>query len=74
MATFFDMGGFAPEERRAVLRQELTSTIRLTQGVGAAAASLHVPLSGDTFSHFFRLPDDAEDETKVARFAYVSPG
>jgi serine phosphatase RsbU (regulator of sigma subunit) len=38
------------------------------------AASTYVPLGGDRFSHFFRLPDEAEDETRVAWFAYVSPG
>jgi predicted permease len=74
VATFFDMGGFAPPEQRAAFREELTSTIRSTPGVVAVAASMHVPLGGDRTSHFFRLPDDAGAETRVARFAYVSPG
>jgi predicted permease len=74
VASFFDMGGFAPPDRRAAFHQELTSSIRSTPGVAAVAASMHVPLDGNTWSHFFRLPDVAGDETKVARFAYVSPG
>jgi predicted permease len=74
VASFFDMGGFAPPERRPAFQQEVTSAIRSTPGVVAVAASMHVPLDGNTWSHFFRLPDVAGDETKVARFAYISPG
>jgi serine phosphatase RsbU (regulator of sigma subunit) len=74
VATFFDLGGFPPMERRAAYREELTSAVQSVVGAGAVAASTHVPLGGDTWSHFFRLPDSRMDETKVARFAYVSPG
>jgi len=73
VTTFFDMGGVPPPERRAAFREKLTSEIRALPGVERVATSTHIPLAGDTWSHFFRLPD-AGNETKVARFAYVSPG
>ena len=43
-------------------------------GVVAAASSTHVPLSGEMWSHFFRVTGVAGNERKASRFAYVSPG
>jgi predicted permease len=74
VTSFFDLGGFAPPERRAAFGQEMTAAVRATPGVAAAAASTHVPLEGNRWSHFFRLPDRADDDTRAARFAYVGPG
>jgi predicted permease len=73
VTSFFDLGGFAPPERRAAFGQEVAAAIRATPGVAAAAASTHVPLEGNRWSHFFRLPD-RDDDTRAARFAYVGPG
>ena len=73
VASFFDLGGYPPPERRMAFRQELTSAIRSMPGVEAAATSTHIPLAPETWSHFFRLPDDTDDKNRVARFAYVGP-
>jgi predicted permease len=73
VASFFDLGAFVPE-RRAAFRQELTAEVQSLPGVEAAAASSRAPLEGGRWSHFFRLPDSGEDETKASRFAYVGPG
>src|SRR5205823_3168344 len=53
-------------------QQRLTAEIRSVPGVAGAAGSTHVPLSGSTWSHFFRV--QGAGEPKVSRFAYVSPG
>ena len=74
VASLFDLGGFPPAERRVAFQQELTTAVRSVPGVAAVAASTQLVLSGNTFSHFFRLPGAREEETKVARFAYVDPG
>jgi predicted permease len=74
VATFFDLGGFGAVDTREAVRRELTNVIRSTPGVAGAVASTHLPLSGDVFSHFFRLPDQTGEETKAARFSYVGPG
>ena len=74
VASFFDLGGFAPVERRRAFQQEVTVAIRSAPGVAAAAATTHVLLSGNTWSHFFRVPGVTKDEVKVSRFSYVSPG
>jgi predicted permease len=73
VASFFDLGGFPPVERRQAFQQEVTATIRAAPGVSAAAASTHVLLSGNMWSHFFRVPGVTEDDVKVSRFMYVSP-
>jgi predicted permease len=74
VAGFFDPASFElPEEKRMASQLALTEAIRSVPGVAAAAASTHRPLSGDRFSHFFRVPG-VTDETKASRFAYVGPG
>jgi len=62
----------APEQILA-FQQQLTSEIRSIPGVAAAAATTHVPLSGQMWAHFFRVTGLAGNN-KVSRFAYVSPG
>jgi predicted permease len=63
-----------PVEQKAAFQDELTREIRSVPGVAAAASSTHVPLSGGTWAHFFRVTGAAADERKVSRFAYISPG
>jgi predicted permease len=63
-----------PAERKVAFQEQLTDEIRSVPGVAAAAASTHVPLSGGTWSHFFRVTGDAGNERKASRFAYVGPG
>ena len=63
-----------PPERLLAFQQQLTADIRSVPGVAAAAASTHVPLSGQMWSHFFRVTSRTGDARKVSRFAYVSPG
>jgi predicted permease len=60
-------------ERKLAFQRRLTDTIRATPGVTAAASSTHVPLSGDLWSHFFRVSGAAPDGQKASRFTYVSP-
>ena len=43
-------------------------------GVATAVSTTHVPLSGATWSHFFRVTGAAGGERRASRFAYVSPG
>ena len=62
-----------PASRKVAFQEQLTSEIRSVPGVVAAASSTHVPLSGATWSHFFRVPG-AEERQHASRFAYVSPG
>jgi len=62
-----------PDEAKVAFQSQLAREIRSVPGVSAAASSTHVPLSGSTWSHFFRLPG-AASKRKAARFAYVSPG
>jgi len=64
---------FAPEQLLA-FQQQLTGEIRSVPGVAAAAASTHVPLSGQMWTHFFRVAGLAGNGRKASRFAYVSPG
>ena len=61
-------------ERKIAFQVQLTDEIRSVPGVAAAAASTHVPLSGSSWAHFFRVAGMAEDKRRVSRFAYVSPG
>jgi predicted permease len=63
-----------PAERKVAFQEQLTNEIRSVPGVAAAASSTHVPLSGDTWSHFFRVNGVAGSERKASRFAYVGPG
>jgi predicted permease len=63
-----------PPEQILALQQQLTFEIRSVPGVAAAAASTHVPLSGQMWSHFFRVTGLAGNDRKASRFAYVSPG
>ena len=62
-----------PAEQKLAFQDELTREIRSVPGVAAAASSTHVPFSGGTWSHFFRVTGTA-GERKASRFAYVSPG
>ena len=73
--SFFDLAsqGLSAEQRVA-FQERLTSEIRSVPGVAAAASSTHVPLSGSTWSHFFRASGVAGDARKASRFAYVGPG
>ena len=59
-------------ERKAAFQDELTREIGSVPGVATAVSSTHVPLSGATWSHFFRTT--GAGERKASRFAYVSPG
>ena len=69
---FFDLAaGALAVEQKVAFQEQLTSAIRAVPGVVAAASSTHVPLSGGTWSHFFRIPGAAQDERKASRFAYV---
>ena len=61
-------------EQKAAFQEQLTREIRSVPGVAAAASSTHVPLSGATWSHFFRVTGVSRNERKASRFAYVSPG
>jgi putative ABC transport system permease protein len=63
-----------PAEQKAAFQEQLTSEIRAVPGVAAAASSTHVPLSGSTWSHFFRVIGIGRAERKASRFAYVGPG
>ena len=61
-------------EQKTAFQEQLTGEIRSVPGVAAAASSTHVPLSGSTWSHFFRVIGAGGNERKASRFAYVSPG
>jgi predicted permease len=63
-----------PPDRMTAFQEQLTSEIRSIPGIAAAASSTHVPLSGATWSHFFRVTGVAGTKRRVSRFAYVSPG
>jgi predicted permease len=60
-------------ERKAAFQEQLTTEIGSVPGITSAASSTHVPLSGDMWSHFFRVTGSG-DRRKASRFAYVSPG
>jgi len=61
-------------EQRVAFQQRLVDEIRSVPGVAAAAASTHIPISGDSWWHFFRIPNLGGDERQGSRFTYVSPG
>ena len=61
-------------EQRVAFQQRLIDEIGSVPGVAAAAASTHIPISGDSWWHFFRVPSVAGDERQGSRFTYVSPG
>ncbi|HJZ72937.1 MAG TPA: ABC transporter permease [Vicinamibacterales bacterium] len=61
-------------EEHVALQQRLTAEIGAVPGVGAAAATTHLPVQGGTWFHFFRLPGEGGNRQYAARFAYVSPG
>jgi predicted permease len=75
VVSFLDLAASSlPRERLLAFQQQLTGEIRSVPGVAAAAASTHVPLSGQMWSHFFRVTGLAGNDRKASRFAYVSPG
>ena len=53
-----------PVEHKVAFQEQLTSEIRSLPGVAAAASSTHIPLSGDMWSHFFRVMGVAGNETQ----------
>ena len=61
-------------EQRVAFQQRLVDEIASVPGVAAAAASTHIPISGDSWWHFFRVTSLAGDERQGSRFTYVSPG
>ena len=62
-----------PIAQRVAFQQRLVDEIGALPGVAAAAAATHIPLSGDSWWHFFRLPSLSGDERHGSRFIYVSP-
>lgn len=63
-----------PLDERVAFQQRLMDTIGSVPGVVAAAASTHIPLSGASWWHFFRVTSLAGGERQGSRFTYVSPG
>jgi putative ABC transport system permease protein len=63
-----------PIEQRVAFQKRLTDEIRSVPGVAAAAAATHIPLSGDSWWHFFRVTSLPGNERQGSRFTYVSPG
>jgi predicted permease len=61
-------------EQRVAFQKRLTDEIRSVPGVAAAAAATHIPLSGDSWWHFFHVTSLAGNERQGSRFTYVSPG
>ncbi len=61
-------------EERVAFQQRLIDEIGSVPGVAAAAAATHIPISGDSWWHFFRVPSVSGDERQGSRFTYVSPG
>jgi predicted permease len=61
-------------EQRVAFQQRLIDEIASVPGVTAAAASTHIPLSGASWWHFFKVPSLSGDERQGSRFTYVSPG
>jgi predicted permease len=61
-------------EERVAFQQRLTDEIGAVPGVAAAAAATHIPLSGDSWWHLFRVTSRAGGERQGSRFTYVSPG
>ncbi len=61
-------------EERVAFQQRLIDEIGSVPGVAAAAAATHIPISGDSWWHFFRVPSVAGDERQGSRFTYISPG
>ena len=54
--------------------QKLTDEIGSVPGVAAAASATHIPLSGGSWWHFFRVTSRADNERHGSRFTYISPG
>ena len=67
-------GDIAPIAQRVAFQQRLVDEIAALPGVAAAAAATHIPLSGASWWHFFRLPSLSGDERHGSRFIYASPG
>ena len=61
-------------EQRVAFQQRLVDEIAAVPGIAAAAASTLIPISGDSWWHFFRVAGLAGDERQGSRFTYVSPG
>jgi putative ABC transport system permease protein len=61
-------------EQRVAFQQRLIDEIGSVPGVAAAAAATHIPISGDSWWHFFRVTSLAGNERQGSRFTYVSPG
>jgi putative ABC transport system permease protein len=62
-----------PAEQRIAFQHRLVDEIRSVPGVAAAAAATHIPLSGDSWWHFFHVPGRGGGR-QGSRFTYVSPG
>ena len=60
-------------EQRVAFQQRLIDEIGSVPGVAAAAASTHIPISGGSWWHFFRVTSLAGHERQGSRFTYVSP-
>jgi predicted permease len=66
-------GGLSIEQRVA-FQQRLVDEIGSVPGVAAAAAATLIPMSGDSWWHFFRVPSLGGGERQGSRFTYISPG
>jgi putative ABC transport system permease protein len=62
-----------PIAQRIAFQQRLVDDIGALPGVAAAAAATHLPLSGASWWHFFRLPSLTGGERHGSRFIYVTP-
>ena len=71
---FDRQAGVLSIEQRVAFQKRLTEEIRSVPGVAAAAAATHIPLSGDSWWHFFRVTSLAGNKREGSRFTYVSPG
>jgi predicted permease len=63
-----------PIAQRVAFQKRLIDEIGSVPGVAAAAAATHIPLSGDSWWHFFHVTSRAGNERNGSRFTYVSPG
>ena len=66
--SFFDRASQdLPAEQKVAFQELLTDEIRSVPGVAAAASSTHVPLSGSTWSHFFRVTGIRNERRRDSR-------
>jgi predicted permease len=61
-------------EQRIAFQKRLVDEIASVPGVAAAAAATHIPLSGDSWWHFFHVTSRSGNDRLGSRFTYVSPG